>query len=38
MEMQLKDLVVSWTILLLKPSLFKQIGNNLKSILEHQLQ
>ena len=30
MEMQLKDLVVFWTILLLKPSLLRQIGNDLE--------
>ena len=28
--MQLTDLVVFWTILLLKPSLLRRIGNNLK--------
>ena len=28
--MQLKDLVVFWTILLLKPNLLKQIDNNLE--------
>ena len=28
--MQLKDLVVFWTILLLKPSLLRQIDNNLE--------
>ena len=39
MEMQLKDLVVFWTILLLKPSLLRQIGNDLEEcILEHQLR
>ena len=30
MEMQLKDLVVFWTILLLKPSLLRQISNDLE--------
>ena len=30
MEMQLKDLVVFWTILLLKPSLLRQIGTDLE--------
>ena len=30
MEMQLKDLVVFWTILLLKPSLLSQLGNDLE--------
>ena len=30
MEMQLKDLVVFWTILSLKPSLLRQIGNDLE--------
>ena len=30
MEMQLKDLVVFWTILLLKPSLLRKIGNDLE--------
>ena len=40
MEMQLKDLVVFWTILLLKPSLLRQISNDLeeKSMPEHQIQ
>ena len=30
MEMQVKDLIVFWTILLLKPSLLRQIGNDLE--------
>ena len=30
MEMQLKDLVVFWIILLLKPSLLRQIANDLE--------
>ena len=30
MEMQVKDLIVFWTILLLKPSLLRQIGSDLE--------
>ena len=30
MEMQLKDLVVFWTILLLKPSFLRHFGNDLE--------
>ena len=30
MEMELKDLVVFWIIFLLKPSLLRQIGNDLE--------